>query len=84
MGEAKNGHFSPSNSGHIRLPLTLGLINGAWVARAMDATETKKIILDVDSSESPVHGNQEGSAYNGHFLSRCYHPLLVFNQAGDC
>ena len=26
-----------------------------------------KIILDMDSSVSPTHGNQEGSAYNGHF-----------------
>lgn len=38
----------------------------------------------MDSSESPVHGNQECSAYNGHFLSRCYHPLFAFNQYGDC
>ena len=33
---------------------------------------------------SPVHGQQEGSAYNGHFESVCYHPLLLFNQHGDC
>jgi hypothetical protein len=24
------------------------------------------------------------SAYNGHFESTCYHPLLLFNGAGDC
>ena len=30
------------------------------------------------------HGEQEGSAYNGHFESTCYHPLLLFNQHGDC
>ena len=35
-------------------------------------------------SESPVHGAQEQSAYNGHFESVCYHPLFVFNQHGDC
>ena len=40
--------------------------------------------LDIDSSESPVHGAQEQSAYNGHFESVCYHPLFVFNQVGDC
>ncbi len=62
----------------------LALINGAWVERAMEATEVKKVILDMDSSESPVHGKQEGSAYNGHFKSVCYHPLFVFNQHGDC
>ena len=36
------------------------------------------------SSESPVHGAQEGSAYNGHFESVCYHPLFLFNEHGDC
>ncbi len=44
----------------------------------------KEMILDIDSSESPVYGEQEGSNYNGHFLSKCYHPLFVFNQHGDC
>jgi hypothetical protein len=62
----------------------LAAINHAWVARAMRVTKEKKVILDMDSLESPVHGNQEGSAYNGHFCSRCYHPLFVFNQYGDC
>jgi len=62
----------------------LSSINHAWAGKAMRVTGAKKIILDMDSSESPVHGNQEGSAYNGHFCSRCYHPLFVFNQAGDC
>ena len=38
----------------------------------------------MDSSESPVHGEQEGASYNGHFGSMCYHPLFVFNQFGDC
>jgi hypothetical protein len=38
----------------------------------------------MDSSESPVHGEQEGSAYNGHFESVCYHPLFLFNRHGDC
>src|SRR5262249_15668549 len=45
---------------------------------------SQRVTLDIDSSESPVHGAQEDSAYNGHFESVCYHPLFVFNQAGDC
>jgi hypothetical protein len=51
-----------------------------------DATRplTRRVTLDIDSSESPVHGAQEQSAYNGHFESVCYHPLFVFNQHGDC
>jgi len=38
----------------------------------------------MDSSESPVHGQQEGSAYDGHFESVRYHPLFLFNGYGDC
>ncbi len=40
-------------------------------------------MLDMDSSVSPTYGDQEGSAYNGHFGCTCYHPLFVFNQFGD-
>src|SRR5262245_37813299 len=45
---------------------------------------SRRVILDIDSSESPVYGTQEQSAYNGHFESVCYHPLFVFNPEGDC
>ena len=38
----------------------------------------------MDSTEIPVYGEQEQSAYHGHFESRCYAPLLVFNWEGDC
>jgi len=41
---------------------------------------TPRMTLDIDSSDSPVHGTQELSAYNGHVESVCYHPLFVFNQ----
>ena len=36
-----------------------------------DRHPPKMIILDMDSSVSPTHGDQEGTAYNGHFG---YHP----------
>ena len=35
-------------------------LNGAWVARVGEQTKSWRIILDLDSSESPVHGQQEG------------------------
>jgi hypothetical protein len=40
----------------------------------------------MDSTEMPVYGGQEQSAYNGHFgaESTCYHLLLLFNREGDC
>ena len=35
-------------------------------------------------ARAPVHGQQEGSAYNGHFETVCYHPLFLFTDHGDC
>ena len=59
-------------------------LNVEWVDRAMAHTSHQRVILDMDNSESPVHGPQEGVAYNGHFESVCYHPLFLFNHFGDC
>src|SRR4051795_3717244 len=56
---------------------------GRWVDRVHGRRPVKGIVLDMDSSVSPTHGEQEGTAYNGHFSCTCYHPLFVFNQFGD-
>ena len=62
----------------------LRAMNRDVLAQAENATRVDRIVLDMDSSESPVHGAQEGSAYNGHFESVCYHPLFLFTEHGDC
>ena len=64
--------------------LGLMAVNRELVAQAETQDDSERVVLDMDSTESPVHGQQEGSAYNGHFESVCYHPLLLFNQHGDC
>ena len=56
---------------------------GQWVDEVHELKSINEIILDMDSSDSPTFGKQEGSAYNGHFGYTCYHPLFVFNQFGD-
>ena len=65
-------------------PEGLARMNAQWVDRAMAHTSHRRVILDMASSKSPVHGEQEGAAYNGHFGCTCYHPIFVFNQFGDC
>ena len=47
-------------------------VNRELVAQAEGCGESERVVLDMDSTESPVHGQQEGSAYNGHFESVCY------------
>ena len=49
-------------------------MNGVWIDKVHDRHPPKMIILDMDSSVSPTHGEQEGTAYNGHFVCTCYHP----------
>ena len=46
-------------------------MNGVWIDKVHDRRPPKMIILDMDSSVSPTHGEQEGSAYNGHFGCTC-------------
>jgi Transposase DDE domain group 1 len=58
-------------------------LSGTWIDRVHARRPPDGIILDIDSSESPTWGEQEGSAWNGHFRRTCYHPLFVFNQFGD-
>ena len=61
----------------------LASLSGAWIDRVHRRRPPDGIILDMDSSESPTHGQQGGSAWNGHFGCTCYHPLFIFNQFGD-
>ena len=56
---------------------------GQWVDQVDDRIPMNQLILDMDSSVSPTHGQQEGSSYNGHFGRTCFHPLFCFNQYGD-
>jgi hypothetical protein len=62
----------------------LARLNTELVQHEATLPSSRRVTLDIDSSESPVHGAQEESAYNGHFESVCYHPLFVFNSEGDC
>jgi len=64
-------------------PAALGDLLGQWIDRVHSRRPPKGIVLDMDSSVSPTHGDQEGTAYNRHFGCTCYHPLFVFNQFGD-
>jgi hypothetical protein len=62
----------------------LAALNRELIARAEAIDSPRRVVLDMDSTEIPVYGEQEQSAYNGHFESTCYHPLLLFNREGDC
>ena len=59
-------------------------LSQALITKAEALDSGCRVVLDMDSTEIPVYGEQEQRAYNGHFESTCYHPLLLFNRKGDC
>src|SRR5262249_41120213 len=58
-------------------------LSGKWIDQVHRHRKLTNLILDMDSSVSETYGQQQGSAYNGHFGCTCYHPLFLFNQFGD-
>jgi|GEM_PF-1110511 len=62
----------------------LARLNRALIGKAEVMDSPYRTMLDMDSAEIPVYGEQVQSAYNGYFESTCYHPLLLFNREGDC
>jgi hypothetical protein len=57
--------------------------SGHWIDLVHGRRPPRGIVLDMDSSVSPTHGEQEMSVWTGHYACTCYHPLFVFNQFGD-
>jgi hypothetical protein len=58
-------------------------LSGRWINAVHGRRPPKGVVLDMDSSVSPTHGEQENSVWKGHYACTCYHPLFVFNQFGD-
>jgi Transposase DDE domain group 1 len=55
-------------------------IEGLFVALFLEAHKTppQQIILDLDATDDPVHGHQEGRFFHGYYDGYCYLPLYVF------
>src|ERR1700740_931652 len=58
-------------------------LSGQWIDSVHARRPPRGVVLDMDSSVSPTHGQQEMSVWNGHYACACYHPLFLFNQFGD-
>ena len=88
---ALSGAASPSQMGRFETRWlaaeknlsALADLSGCWIDRVHSRRPPRGILLDMDSSVSPTHGEQEKSCWNGHYECTCYHPLFLFNQFGD-
>ena len=43
-----------------------------------------EILLDIDSTDDPTHGQQQLSFFNGAYNQHMYHPMLVFERHTGC
>lgn len=55
-------------------------IHGVLFQQFIDAHDTppKRLILDFDATDTPLHGDQEGRFFHGYYDHYCYLPLYVF------
>jgi len=55
-------------------------IDELWVKIFLEsyAEEPDEIILDLDATDTPLHGKQEGRFFHGYYDAYCYLPLYIF------
>lgn len=59
----------------------LGRLGLPWFceyAARQDRRGSEEIVLDLDSTSDPTHGQQQLSFFNGYYDTYMYHPLLIF------
>jgi len=51
-----------------------------WVKLFLEreGTAPPRIVLDLDATDDPLHGTQEGRFFHGYYRSYCYLPLYIF------
>lgn len=52
-----------------------------WYIASHRQDPPEQIILDLDATDDPLHGDQEGKFFHGYYYHYCYLPLYIF--AGD-
>jgi hypothetical protein len=63
-----------------RIELDSDAIERLFVELFLDAhaAAPEEIVLDLDATDDPLHGNQEGRFFHGYYDHYCYLPLYIF------
>ena len=69
-----------ASSRYHKISHDVGGIESLFVTLFLEAhaTPPKRIILDLDATDDPLHGHQEGRFFHGYYDCYCYLPLYVF------
>lgn len=63
-----------------KIALDQEAVDRLWVELFLEAHEVPpaEIVLDLDATDDPLHGNQEGAFFHGYYGHYCYLPLYIF------
>ena len=70
-----------SDQRYIKMTLEPALVERLLVELFIEQMKQppKQIILDMDVTDDPIHGEQEQAFFNGYYDHKCYAPLLIFS-----
>ncbi len=73
-------HESAGSSRYHKIRPDAAAIERLWVDLFLDAHRAApgEIILDLDATDDPLHGHQEGRFFHGYYDGYCYLPLYIF------
>ena len=70
----------PEPTRYARIAADMDAIEALFVDLFLDAHKKppSQIVLDLDATDDPLHGRQEGRFFHGYYDAYCYLPLYVF------
>ena len=73
-------HEVAGSSRYHRIRPDAAAIEALWVELFLRAHDQPpaQIILDLDATDDPLHGHQEGRFFHGYYNGYCYLPLYIF------
>lgn len=80
LEQAMHGAVDVSDQRYIKVCLNPNQMEALLVEIFLEqqGKEPEQIILDLDVSNDPLHGNQEQGFFNGYYDQVCYAPLFIF------
>jgi len=71
---------SPGDHRYHRITYDSKAIDDVLIDLFLDSYETPpdRIVLDLDATDDPLHGSQEGKFFHGYYRCYCYLPLYIF------
>ena len=70
----------PERDAYKRVGLDEAAVKDLFVELFLEAFDEapEEVVLDLDATDDPIHGNQEGRFFHGYYRCYCYLPLYIF------